>query len=143
MVHFPGLGHLGVDSACYMRRVCLRQASPAAPSSAEAGAGRLVTWRCVLGTSFRGSIGNSDKAKNLFRVRFQNPSPGQSHTLQAEDAFRTMVLISPPPWPFLANRQASRASGLSEFQQEYEENNPSAGNLRAQRRGVMLPRVLR
>ncbi|XP_031215339.1 neuroepithelial cell-transforming gene 1 protein [Mastomys coucha] len=40
-----------------------------------------------MGGSFRGAFGNSDKAKNIFRVRFQDPSPGQSHTLQANDVF--------------------------------------------------------
>lgn len=40
-----------------------------------------------MGGSFRGAFGNSDKAKNIFRVRFQDPSPGHSHTLQANDVF--------------------------------------------------------
>ncbi|KAH0500174.1 Neuroepithelial cell-transforming gene 1 protein [Microtus ochrogaster] len=40
-----------------------------------------------MGGPFRGAFGNSDKAKNIFRVRFQDPCPGQSHTLQANDVF--------------------------------------------------------
>nr|XP_031526776.1 neuroepithelial cell-transforming gene 1 protein [Vicugna pacos] len=40
-----------------------------------------------MGGSFRGAFSTSDKAKNIFRVRFQDPSPGQSHTLQANDVF--------------------------------------------------------
>ncbi|TRY54637.1 hypothetical protein DNTS_001617, partial [Danionella cerebrum] len=40
-----------------------------------------------MGGSFRGAFSNSDKAKNIFRVRFQDPSHGQSHTLQVNDVF--------------------------------------------------------
>ncbi|XP_045061760.1 neuroepithelial cell-transforming gene 1 protein-like [Coregonus clupeaformis] len=40
-----------------------------------------------MGGSFRGAFSNSDKAKNIFRVRFHEPSQGQSHTLQVNDVF--------------------------------------------------------
>uniref|UniRef100_A0A671NHV6 Neuroepithelial cell-transforming gene 1 protein-like n=1 Tax=Sinocyclocheilus anshuiensis TaxID=1608454 RepID=A0A671NHV6_9TELE len=40
-----------------------------------------------MGGSFRGAFSNADKAKNIFRVRFQDPSQGQSHTLQVNDIF--------------------------------------------------------
>uniref|UniRef100_A0A8C7RRI9 DH domain-containing protein n=1 Tax=Oncorhynchus mykiss TaxID=8022 RepID=A0A8C7RRI9_ONCMY len=40
-----------------------------------------------MGGSFRGAFSNSDKAKNIFRVRFHEPSRGQSHTLQVNDVF--------------------------------------------------------
>ncbi|XP_021432951.2 neuroepithelial cell-transforming gene 1 protein isoform X2 [Oncorhynchus mykiss] len=40
-----------------------------------------------MGGSFRGAFSNSDKAKNIFRVRFHDPSQGQSHTLQVNDIF--------------------------------------------------------
>ncbi|XP_070977020.1 neuroepithelial cell-transforming gene 1 protein-like isoform X1 [Oncorhynchus clarkii lewisi] len=40
-----------------------------------------------MGGSFRGAFSNSDKAKNIFRVRFHDPSQGQSHTLQVNDVF--------------------------------------------------------
>ncbi|XP_024913306.1 neuroepithelial cell-transforming gene 1 protein isoform X2 [Cynoglossus semilaevis] len=40
-----------------------------------------------MGGSFRGAFSNSDKAKNIFRVRSQDPSPAQSHTLQVNDVF--------------------------------------------------------
>ncbi|XP_071243021.1 neuroepithelial cell-transforming gene 1 protein-like isoform X1 [Salvelinus alpinus] len=40
-----------------------------------------------MGGSFRGAFSNSDKAKNIFRVRFHDPSRGQSHTLQVNDVF--------------------------------------------------------
>ncbi|KAJ8269191.1 hypothetical protein COCON_G00117980 [Conger conger] len=40
-----------------------------------------------MGGSFRGAFSNTDKAKNIFRVRFQDQSQGQSHTLQGNDIF--------------------------------------------------------
>uniref|UniRef100_A0A8C9TQL5 Neuroepithelial cell transforming 1 n=1 Tax=Scleropages formosus TaxID=113540 RepID=A0A8C9TQL5_SCLFO len=40
-----------------------------------------------MGGSFRGAFGNTEKAKNVFRVRFRDPSQGQSHTLQVNDVF--------------------------------------------------------
>ncbi|KAG7456265.1 hypothetical protein MATL_G00249900 [Megalops atlanticus] len=40
-----------------------------------------------MGGSFRGAFSNGDKAKNVFRVRFQDMSQGQSHTLQGNDVF--------------------------------------------------------
>ncbi|XP_051977005.1 neuroepithelial cell-transforming gene 1 protein-like isoform X2 [Xyrauchen texanus] len=40
-----------------------------------------------MGGSFRGAFINADKAKNIFRVRFQDPAQGQSHTLQVSDIF--------------------------------------------------------
>ncbi|XP_062383724.1 neuroepithelial cell-transforming gene 1 protein isoform X2 [Sardina pilchardus] len=40
-----------------------------------------------MGGSFRGAFTNSEKAKNIFRVRFTEPSQGQSHTLQVNDIF--------------------------------------------------------
>lgn len=40
-----------------------------------------------MGGSFRGAFSNADKAKNIFRVRSQDPSQAQSHTLQVNDVF--------------------------------------------------------
>ncbi|XP_034434250.1 neuroepithelial cell-transforming gene 1 protein isoform X4 [Hippoglossus hippoglossus] len=40
-----------------------------------------------MGGSFRGAFSNADKAKNIFRVRSQDPSQAQSHTLQVNDIF--------------------------------------------------------
>ncbi|XP_075907832.1 neuroepithelial cell-transforming gene 1 protein [Nelusetta ayraudi] len=40
-----------------------------------------------MGGSFRGAFGNADKAKNIFRVRSQEPGQAQSHTLQVNDVF--------------------------------------------------------
>lgn len=41
-----------------------------------------------MGGSFRGAFSNADKAKNIFRVRSQDPSHSQSHTLQVNDIFQ-------------------------------------------------------
>ncbi|XP_039096315.1 neuroepithelial cell-transforming gene 1 protein isoform X1 [Hyaena hyaena] len=84
-----------------------------------------------MGGSFRGAFGNSDKAKNIFRVRFQDPCPGQCHTLQANDVFhkqqwfnciRTAIAPFRPP-----------ADG--------EENTPAAGNGTAPGRASSVTRV--
>ncbi|XP_068162623.1 neuroepithelial cell-transforming gene 1 protein-like [Antennarius striatus] len=40
-----------------------------------------------MGGSFRGAFSNADKAKNIFRVRSQDLSQTQSHTLQVNDIF--------------------------------------------------------
>ncbi|XP_061523522.1 neuroepithelial cell-transforming gene 1 protein [Phycodurus eques] len=40
-----------------------------------------------MGGSFRGAFSNADKAKNIFRVRAQDPGQAQSHTLQVNDVF--------------------------------------------------------
>ncbi|XP_037551786.1 neuroepithelial cell-transforming gene 1 protein [Nematolebias whitei] len=40
-----------------------------------------------MGGSFRGAFSNVDKAKNIFRVRSQDPNQAQSHTLQVNDVF--------------------------------------------------------
>ncbi|XP_070458049.1 neuroepithelial cell-transforming gene 1 protein isoform X1 [Equus przewalskii] len=90
-----------------------------------------------MGGSFRGAFSNSDKAKNIFRVRFQDPSPGQSHTLQANDVFHKQQwfnCIRTAIAPFQQAASPSELQGLPELHEEYTENNPSAGNVRAQRR---------
>ncbi|CAF95224.1 unnamed protein product, partial [Tetraodon nigroviridis] len=40
-----------------------------------------------MGGSFRGAFTNADKAKNIFRVRSQDPGQAQAHTLQVNDVF--------------------------------------------------------
>ncbi|XP_040501398.1 neuroepithelial cell-transforming gene 1 protein isoform X1 [Ursus maritimus] len=90
-----------------------------------------------MGGSFRGAFSNSDKAKNIFRVRFQDPSPGQSHTLQANDVFHKQQwfnCIRTAIAPFQQAAGPAEPQGLPELHEECEENNPSAGNVRAQRR---------
>lgn len=98
-----------------------------------------------MGGSFRGAFGNSDKAKNIFRVRFQDPSPGQSHTLQANDVFHKQQwfnCIRSAIAPFQRAASPLELQGLPDLHEECEENNPCAGNLRAQRRSCVLPGVM-
>ncbi|XP_023575531.1 neuroepithelial cell-transforming gene 1 protein [Octodon degus] len=98
-----------------------------------------------VGGSFRGAFGNSDKAKNIFRVRFQDPSPGQSHTLQANDVFHKQQwfnCIRTAIAPFQQATSASELQGLPELHEEGEENNPSVGNLPAQRRASTVSSVM-
>ncbi|XP_034877621.1 neuroepithelial cell-transforming gene 1 protein isoform X2 [Mirounga leonina] len=90
-----------------------------------------------MGGSFRGAFSNSDKAKNIFRVRFQDPSPGQSHTLQANDVFHKQQwfnCIRTAIAPFQQAASPAELQGLPELHEECEENDPSAGNVRALRR---------
>lgn len=98
-----------------------------------------------MGGSFRGAFGNSDKAKNIFRVRFQDPSPGQSHTLQANDVFHKQQwfnCIRSAIAPFQRAASPLEPQGLPDLHEECEENNPSAGNLRAQLRSCVIPGVM-
>ncbi|XP_012596707.2 neuroepithelial cell-transforming gene 1 protein isoform X1 [Microcebus murinus] len=90
-----------------------------------------------MGGSFRGAFSNSDKAKNIFRVRFQDPSPGQSHTLQANDVFHKQQwfnCIRAAIAPFQPAAGPPELQGLPELHEEREENSPCAGNLGAHRR---------
>ncbi|NWR01093.1 ARHG8 protein, partial [Paradoxornis webbianus] len=81
-----------------------------------------------MGGSFRGAFGNSDKAKNIFRVRFQEPGPGQSHTLQANDVFHKQQWVNcirAAVAPFQRNiPPSSQLQELPELSEECEENNP-------------------
>nr|KAF6388051.1 neuroepithelial cell transforming 1 [Myotis myotis] len=97
-----------------------------------------------MGGSFRGAFSNSDKAKNIFRVRFQDPSLGQSHTLQANDVFHKQQwfnCIRTAIAPFQQATSSPELQGLPELHEEYEENNPAAGNIRAQRRSSTVSSV--
>uniref|UniRef100_G3TR06 Neuroepithelial cell transforming 1 n=1 Tax=Loxodonta africana TaxID=9785 RepID=G3TR06_LOXAF len=90
-----------------------------------------------MGGSFRGAFSNSDKAKNIFRVRFQNPSPGQSHTLQANDVFHKQQwfnCIRTAISPFQQATSPTELKDLPELSEECEEYNLSASNVKAQRR---------
>ncbi|NXT55575.1 ARHG8 protein, partial [Pluvianellus socialis] len=90
-----------------------------------------------MGGSFRGAFGNSDKAKNIFRVRFQDPSLGQSHTLQANDVFHKQQWVNcirTAIAPFQRTAAAAELKELPELSEEAEENNPSAPNVQAQKR---------
>lgn len=76
-------------------------------------------------------------AKNIFRVRFQDPSLGQSHTLQANDVFHKQQWVNcirTAIAPFQRNIPASELKELPELSEESEENNPSLPNIPAQKR---------
>ncbi|XP_045385659.1 neuroepithelial cell-transforming gene 1 protein isoform X2 [Lemur catta] len=99
-----------------------------------------------MGGSFRGAFSSSDKAKNIFRVRFQDPSPGQSHTLQANDVFHKQQwfnCIRAAMAPFQPAASPPELQGLPELHEECEENSPPAGNLQAQRRVSAVSGVTR
>lgn len=92
-----------------------------------------------MGGSFRGAFGTSDKAKNIFRVRFQDACAGQSHTLQANDVFHKQQWFScirAAIAPFRRAASPSELRGVPELHEEYGENHPPApaGGTRAQRR---------
>ncbi|KAJ8261799.1 hypothetical protein GJAV_G00158540 [Gymnothorax javanicus] len=94
-----------------------------------------------MGGSFRGAFSNADKAKNIFRVRFLEPSHGQSHTLQGNDVFhkqqwlnclRSAVSARRPPVqqgalapepPTLHKRRSSSVSAIVHME-EADENLP-------------------
>lgn len=76
-------------------------------------------------------------AKNIFRIRFQDPSPGQSHTLQANDVFHKQQwfnCIRSAIAPFQQAVCPADLQGLPELDEECGENDPSAGSIRARRR---------
>lgn len=76
-------------------------------------------------------------AKNIFRVRFQDPSPGQSHTLQANDVFHKQQWVNcirTAVAPFQRTAAAAELKELPELSEESEENNPSASNVKAHKR---------
>ncbi|NWI95382.1 ARHG8 protein, partial [Pitta sordida] len=90
-----------------------------------------------MGGSFRGAFGNSDKAKNIFRVRFREPCPGHSHTLQANDVFHKQQWINCIRNAVAALRSSAAGPELAqlpELSEESEENNPSVPNVAAPRR---------
>ncbi|XP_073085520.1 neuroepithelial cell-transforming gene 1 protein [Manis javanica] len=90
-----------------------------------------------MGRSFRGAFSSSHIAKNIFRVGFQDPSSDQSHTLQANDVFHKQQwfnCIRAAIAPFQQATSPAELQGLPGFHQECIKNNPSAGNVKTQRR---------
>uniref|UniRef100_A0A673MF05 Neuroepithelial cell transforming 1 n=1 Tax=Sinocyclocheilus rhinocerous TaxID=307959 RepID=A0A673MF05_9TELE len=87
-----------------------------------------------MGGSFRGAFSNADKAKNIFRVRFQDPSQGQSHTLQVNDVFhkqqwinclRTAMSTQKDSTDINTKRRSSSVSAIIHME-ETDENCPRA-----------------
>ncbi|XP_060135221.1 neuroepithelial cell-transforming gene 1 protein isoform X1 [Zootoca vivipara] len=94
-----------------------------------------------MGGSFRGAFGNSDKAKNIFRVRFRDPAPGQSHTLQANDIFHKQQwfnCIRAAIGPYQLSAAPCELKELPELSEEAEENNPSVPSAKIKRRPSTL-----
>ncbi|XP_026544518.1 neuroepithelial cell-transforming gene 1 protein [Notechis scutatus] len=91
-----------------------------------------------MGGSFRGAFGNSDKAKNIFRVRFRDSSSGQSHTLQANDIFHKQQwfnCIQAAVAPFQPSPVPFEMKDLPELSEEGEENHqPFGSSAKIQRR---------
>ncbi|XP_013875596.1 neuroepithelial cell-transforming gene 1 protein [Austrofundulus limnaeus] len=91
-----------------------------------------------MGGSFRGAFSNVDKAKNIFRVRSQDPNQVQSHTLQVNDVFhkqqwlnclRSAISIhrplseSPTPSPTTSDTKHCSSPAIAHTQ-EADENCP-------------------
>ncbi|KAG8576816.1 hypothetical protein GDO81_009987 [Engystomops pustulosus] len=89
-----------------------------------------------MGGSFRGAFSNSDKAKNIFRVRFQEACLGQSHTLQANDIFHKQQWLNCIRTAIAPYQHASptELKELPELSEECEENHPPMPNAKVQRR---------
>lgn len=76
-------------------------------------------------------------AKNIFRVRFRDPAPGQSHTLQANDIFHKQQwfnCIRSAIAPYQPAVAPSELKDLPELSEEVEENNPAVSCAKIQRR---------
>ncbi|XP_075408550.1 neuroepithelial cell-transforming gene 1 protein isoform X2 [Tenrec ecaudatus] len=97
-----------------------------------------------MGGSFRGAFSNSDKAKNIFRVRSQDPAPGQSHTLQANDVFHKQQwfnCIRAAMAPFQEAASPTELTGLPELSEACE-NSLATSNVQAQRRASAVSTAL-
>ncbi|KAI5274812.1 Neuroepithelial Cell-Transforming 1 Protein, partial [Manis pentadactyla] len=132
ILRFPVSGHLGFDSSCYSYEV-YRRPIPVQELVLE----DLQDGDVRVGGSFQRAFGSSHKAKNIFRVGFQDPSPGQSHTLQANDVFHKQQWINcirAAIAPFQQATSPAELQGLPELHEECVEKNPSAGTVETQRR---------
>ncbi|XP_068132100.1 neuroepithelial cell-transforming gene 1 protein isoform X2 [Hyperolius riggenbachi] len=97
-----------------------------------------------MGGSFRGAFSNSDKAKNIFRVRFQEACIGQSHTLQANDVFHKqqwLNCIRTAIAPY-QNASPTELKELPELSEECEENHPPSSNTVTSRRSSTVSGVV-
>ncbi|KAK2504010.1 hypothetical protein MC885_014350 [Smutsia gigantea] len=93
------------------------------------------------GGPFRRAFSNSDK-----EFASKTPLPGQSHTLQANDVFHKQQWfkhIRAAKAPFQQATTPAELQGLPELHEECVENNPSAGNVKTQRRASRASSVTR
>ncbi|XP_072257958.1 neuroepithelial cell-transforming gene 1 protein isoform X2 [Pyxicephalus adspersus] len=97
-----------------------------------------------MGGSFRGAFSNSDKAKNIFRVRFQDACLGQSHTLQANDVFHKQQWLNCIRTAIAPYQHASptELKELPDLSEECEENHPPAQNTNVQRRSSPISGIV-
>ncbi|XP_053572379.1 neuroepithelial cell-transforming gene 1 protein isoform X1 [Bombina bombina] len=97
-----------------------------------------------MGGSFRGAFSNSDKAKNIFRVRLRDVCPGQSHTLQANDVFHKQQWLNCIRSAIAPYQQASptEVKELPDLSEECEENQPPVQNTKAQRRSSTISGIV-
>ncbi|KAJ8384371.1 hypothetical protein AAFF_G00206240 [Aldrovandia affinis] len=81
-----------------------------------------------MGGSFRGAFSNAEKAKNIFRVRFPDPSQGQSHTLQGNDVFHKQQWLNclrvAPSRPSARHQRRASVSSSIVHMEEVDENCP-------------------
>ncbi|KAK6482549.1 neuroepithelial cell-transforming gene 1 protein-like isoform X2 [Huso huso] len=89
-----------------------------------------------MGGSFRGAFSNSDKAKHIFRVRFQDTTQGQSHTLQGNDIFHKQQWLNCIRTAIAAHQPAQSPTRERELPQLNEEPkccSPQARNIKVKR----------
>ncbi|XP_078275623.1 neuroepithelial cell-transforming gene 1 protein isoform X3 [Rhinoraja longicauda] len=86
-----------------------------------------------MGGSFRGAFSNSDKAKNIFKVRLQHTTQGQSsHTLQANDIYNKqqwLNCIRNAISLYQATPSPTDLKELSELVEEPQQGSPQAATL--------------
>ncbi|XP_041113712.1 neuroepithelial cell-transforming gene 1 protein-like isoform X2 [Polyodon spathula] len=98
-----------------------------------------------MGGSFRGAFSNSDKAKHIFRVRFQDTTQGQSHTLQGSDIFHKQQWLNCIRTAIAAHQPAqspTRERELPQLNEEPECCSPKARNITVKRRSSTLSGIV-
>ncbi|KAG8440387.1 hypothetical protein GDO86_006225 [Hymenochirus boettgeri] len=96
-----------------------------------------------MGGSFRGAFSNSDKAKNIFRVRFKDTCPGQSHTLQANDVFHKQQWLNCIKTAIFPYQQSpTEQKDLPDLSEECEENQPPVTNVKDPRRSSTVSGIV-
>ncbi|XP_078091977.1 neuroepithelial cell-transforming gene 1 protein isoform X2 [Mustelus asterias] len=90
-----------------------------------------------MGGSFRGAFGNSDKAKNIFKVRFRHTVQGQSsHTLQANDIYNKqqwMNCLRNAMCLYQTSPCSTDHKELFELNEEAEQSSPQPAELAEER----------
>ncbi|MGH0151996.1 UNVERIFIED_CONTAM: hypothetical protein FKN15_021741 [Acipenser sinensis] len=98
-----------------------------------------------MGGSFRGAFSNSDKAKHIFRVRFQDTTQGQSHTLQGSDIFHKQQWLNCIRTAIAAHQLAqspTRERELPQLNEEPECCSPQARNIKVKRLSSTLSGIV-